>query len=142
VGLTAYGRRSKSGETPDRAADSAGRLESIDCYRWPRIRSSVLRYPILLHGTPLHSHSIVPGGLLVTSYTTRSTSFTSLMIRVATPQKRHVEWIEIRRYAIGRRHDIDGVVASVCRPLQRCRWTLRMSVDRGEPEAQPTAKVI
>jgi hypothetical protein len=42
---------------------SAGRLESIDCYRWPRIRSSVLRYPILLHGTPRHSHSIVPGGL-------------------------------------------------------------------------------
>jgi hypothetical protein len=38
---------------------SAGRLESIDCYRWPRIRSSVLCYPILLHGTPLHSHSIV-----------------------------------------------------------------------------------
>ncbi|TGQ37693.1 hypothetical protein EN859_019205 [Mesorhizobium sp. M00.F.Ca.ET.216.01.1.1] len=38
---------------------SAGRLESIDCYRWPRIRSSVLCYPILLHGTPLHSHSII-----------------------------------------------------------------------------------
>jgi hypothetical protein len=31
-----------------------------------------------------HSHSIVPGGLLVTSYTTRFTPFTSLMIRVAT----------------------------------------------------------
>jgi hypothetical protein len=46
---------------------SAGRSESIDCYRWPRIRSSVLCYPILLHGTPPHSHSIVPGGLLVTS---------------------------------------------------------------------------
>jgi hypothetical protein len=30
-----------------------------------------------------HSHSIVPGGLLVTSYTTRFTPFTSLMIRVA-----------------------------------------------------------
>ncbi len=34
--------------------------------------------------TPHHSHSIVPGGLLVTSYTTRFTPFTSLVIRVAT----------------------------------------------------------
>jgi hypothetical protein len=33
-------------------------------------------------GNP-YSHSIVPGGLLVTSYTTRFTPFTSLMIRVA-----------------------------------------------------------
>ncbi len=31
-----------------------------------------------------YSHSIVPGGLLVTSYTTRLTPFTSLMMRVAT----------------------------------------------------------
>jgi hypothetical protein len=31
-----------------------------------------------------HSHSIVPGGFDVTSYTTRFTPFTSLMIRVAT----------------------------------------------------------
>jgi hypothetical protein len=31
-----------------------------------------------------HSHSIVPGGLLVTSYTTLLTPFTSLMMRVAT----------------------------------------------------------
>ena len=30
-----------------------------------------------------YSHSIVPGGLLVTSYTTLFTPFTSLMIRVA-----------------------------------------------------------
>ena len=30
-----------------------------------------------------HSHSIVPGGLLVTSYTTRLTPLTSLMMRVA-----------------------------------------------------------
>jgi|GEM_PF-3901695 len=35
-----------------------------------------------------HSHSIVPGGLLVTSYTTRLTPFTSLMMRVAArPRK-------------------------------------------------------
>jgi hypothetical protein len=33
---------------------------------------------------PAHSHSIVPGGLLVTSYTTRLMPFTSLMMRVAT----------------------------------------------------------
>jgi hypothetical protein len=33
---------------------------------------------------PPHSHSIVPGGLLVTSYTTRLMPFTSLMMRVAT----------------------------------------------------------
>jgi len=32
-----------------------------------------------------HFHSIVSGGLLVTSYTTRLTPFTSLMIRVAAP---------------------------------------------------------
>src|ERR1051326_508676 len=30
-----------------------------------------------------HSHSIVPGGFEVTSYTTRLTPFTSLMMRVA-----------------------------------------------------------
>jgi hypothetical protein len=31
-----------------------------------------------------HSHSIVPGGFEVMSYTTRLTPFTSLMMRVAT----------------------------------------------------------
>src|SRR5262249_50098750 len=36
---------------------------------------------------PPHSHSIVPGGLLVTSYTTRFTPFTSLMMRVAVSAK-------------------------------------------------------
>jgi hypothetical protein len=34
-----------------------------------------------------HSHSIVPGGLLVMSYTTLFTPFTSLMIRVAVSPK-------------------------------------------------------
>lgn|GEM_PF-6398611 len=34
-----------------------------------------------------YSHSIVPGGLLVTSYTTRLIPRTSLMIRVATRAK-------------------------------------------------------
>ena len=35
-----------------------------------------------------HSHSIVPGGFDVTSYTTRFTPFTSLMMRVAVrPRK-------------------------------------------------------
>src|SRR5258708_40084884 len=69
---------------------SAGRLESIDCYRWPRIRPSILCYPILLHGTPPHSHSIVPGGFDVTSYTTRFTPLTSLMIRVAVSPRNFI----------------------------------------------------
>jgi hypothetical protein len=34
--------------------------------------------------TLAYSHSIVPGGLLVMSYTTRLTPLTSLMMRVAT----------------------------------------------------------
>ena len=36
------------------------------------------------HDALNYSHSIVPGGLLVTSYTTRLIPFTSLMILVAT----------------------------------------------------------
>src|SRR5258708_19474192 len=44
------------------------------------IRHANLLYPALL--SP-YSHSIVPGGLDVTSYTTRLTPSTSLMIRVA-----------------------------------------------------------
>jgi hypothetical protein len=39
-----------------RSGRSAGRLESIDCYRWPGFRSNVLCSPILLHGSPPHSH--------------------------------------------------------------------------------------
>jgi hypothetical protein len=37
-----------------------------------------------------YSHSIVPGGLLVTSYTTRLTPLTSLMIRVAVSPKNFI----------------------------------------------------
>lgn len=37
-----------------------------------------------------HSHSIVPGGLLVTSYTTRFTPFTSLMMRVAVSPRNFI----------------------------------------------------
>lgn len=44
---------------------------------FPARRDDVL--PFLLP----YSHSIVPGGLLVTSYTTLFTPFTSLMMRVA-----------------------------------------------------------
>ena len=43
-------------------------------------------FNLLHHANPLkitYSHSIVPGGLLVTSYTTLFTPFTSLMMRVA-----------------------------------------------------------
>ncbi|MGY4418079.1 hypothetical protein ACVWY2_000504 [Bradyrhizobium sp. JR6.1] len=36
---------------------------------------------------PHYSHSIVPGGFDVTSYTTRFTPFTSLMMRVAVSPK-------------------------------------------------------
>src|SRR5262249_14750995 len=43
-----------------------------------------LRCVIVPFRRPLHSHSIAPGGFDVTSYTTRFTPFTSLMIRVAT----------------------------------------------------------
>src|SRR5690606_41444893 len=47
----------------------------------------VLDEPRPSHGwddTSGHSHSMVPGGLLVTSYTTRLTSGTALTIRFAT----------------------------------------------------------
>ena len=37
---------------------------------------------------PPYSHSIVPGGLLVTSYTTRLIPRTSLMMRVATRDRK------------------------------------------------------
>jgi hypothetical protein len=37
-----------------------------------------------------YSHSIVPGGLLVMSYTTRLTPLTSLMIRVAVSPKNFI----------------------------------------------------
>jgi hypothetical protein len=51
----------------------------------------------------IYSHSIVPTGLLVTSYTTRFMRLTSLMIRVATrPIKPHVERVKVRRHAVAR----------------------------------------
>ena len=40
---------------------------SFDYYRCEKIAARMPFYPILLHGTPLHSHSIVPGGFDVTS---------------------------------------------------------------------------
>ena len=40
---------------------------SFDYYRCENIAARMPFYPILLHGTPLHSHSIVPGGFDVTS---------------------------------------------------------------------------
>jgi hypothetical protein len=58
------------------------------------------------------THSIVPGGLLVTSYTTRLTPFTSLMMRVAArAEERGVEGVKIRGHTVGRgdgaqRHDL------------------------------------
>jgi hypothetical protein len=41
--------------------------KTIDCYRRDNIASNKLPYPTLLHNTPSHSHSIVPGGFEVTS---------------------------------------------------------------------------
>jgi hypothetical protein len=70
-------------EAAHRAVVHPSRPTIIDYIRLRTIPADTLRYSILPHSTPLHSHSIVPGGLLVTSYTTRLTPFTSLMIRVA-----------------------------------------------------------
>ena len=75
-------RRSANPELRWKASSS--HAASINCYRSRIIASQTLRYAIVLRSTPPHSHSIVPGGLLVTLYTTRFTPFTSLMIRVAT----------------------------------------------------------
>src|SRR5436190_18548680 len=65
------------------ADPSHRKLRTIGYFCCAGIAYSAISYPTLLHSTPRHSHSIVPGGLLVTSYTTRFTPFTSLMIRVA-----------------------------------------------------------
>jgi len=40
---------------------------TIDYYRWDNIAVRALSYDALLHSTPSHSHSMVPGGLLVMS---------------------------------------------------------------------------
>ena len=65
--------------TPSRAAGRAHEPSGFIRERFPApiVRDS-------LRWTSNYSHSIVPGGLLVTSYTTRFMPFTSLMIRVAT----------------------------------------------------------
>jgi len=68
-----------------RVSEAHGRNKPVDHYRRDNIASSkALVYSTLSQSTPPYSHSIVPGGLLVTSYTTRFTPLTSLMIRVAT----------------------------------------------------------
>jgi hypothetical protein len=41
-------------------------VRTIDYYRGGNIIFGTLPYPVLFHKTP-YSHSIVPGGLLVTS---------------------------------------------------------------------------
>ena len=58
----------------------------------------------LLNFTVLHSHSIVAGGLLLMSYTTRFTPFTSLMIRVDMRRQQIV-----RQAAPVGRHEIFGL---------------------------------
>lgn len=46
----------------DGAADLQIAQKSIDCYRWPRFRLSVLCLTMPLQGTPPHSHSTIPSG--------------------------------------------------------------------------------
>ena len=58
--------------------------EPLTRARMPRagIRHGLLRSAPGVRRRPAHSHSMVPGGLLVTSRTTRLTSRTSLVMRV------------------------------------------------------------
>ena len=67
MGLTAFGRRSKSGETPTERQIGG----SLRIYRLLSMASDSLECPLLSDTTPPvlppHSHSIVPGGLLVMS---------------------------------------------------------------------------
>ena len=75
-----FGRRHEGKELRYRYCDASGLVQ-------PNSQRDFRRR---LHGCchAPHSHSIVPGGLLVTSYTTRFTPLTSLMMRVATrPRK-------------------------------------------------------
>jgi len=60
---------------------------AIGCYRRTGTALDVLCYSKLCCTTLRHSHSIVPGGFDVTSYTTRLTPLTSLMMRVAVSPK-------------------------------------------------------
>jgi len=56
---------------------------SIGYYRWSTIRFGIPSYPVLLHTTPRHSHSLVPSDFEVTSKTARWIPRTSLIMRVA-----------------------------------------------------------
>ena len=77
------GRRAHAGRGARRdhrvgpAASSPGCLLEEIASPWPRRAAPGRRY-----GRAVHSHSMVPGGLLVMSSTTRLTSRTSLVIRV------------------------------------------------------------
>ena len=80
---------SASGREESRCVSNGDPLIRWDCESVARDSPTVLdavTATLLSAGSSHHphSHSIVPGGLLVTSYTTRFTPFTSLMIRVAT----------------------------------------------------------
>ena len=66
---------------PERIAPSAGYLRHPDPERAPRGSVAARWAPPGHHGA--HSHSIVPGGLLVMSSTTRPTGRISLIIREA-----------------------------------------------------------
>jgi hypothetical protein len=63
-----------------------------------------LTVPVIVPVSIPHSHSIVPGGLLVMSYVTR------LMLNLVNdavhhaPQERAVERVVVRRHPVRRRH--------------------------------------
>jgi hypothetical protein len=53
--------------TANRARWGTQNTGTIENYCRDTIARNMLRYPILLHSTPRHSHSIVPNGFDVTS---------------------------------------------------------------------------
>ncbi|MGY3501333.1 hypothetical protein ACVI1I_000939 [Bradyrhizobium sp. USDA 4459] len=79
VGIDAQGKRQLVGWV-ERSDIHQSRLCKHDGFRYAL---PILRPAAQGNRQAPYSHSIVPGGLLVTSYTTRFTPFTSLMMRVA-----------------------------------------------------------
>jgi len=59
-------------------------VEFVETLSFVRVGESVISDRHSLLGQMFHSHSIVPGGLLVMSNTQRFTPFTSLMMRLAS----------------------------------------------------------
>ena len=73
-----------------------------DILTYPKTTHQNSRFAEFCRSFP-YSHSIVPGGFHVTSYTTRLMPRTSLMMRVAHAAEQFVGEREIiRRHAVGR----------------------------------------